>query len=226
MPNAARRSLRRFAARPQSRRQHGAGRAGGRTAQDPAADSIPTGLSDFAGWLTRTLGPLAAGEQDRPRQSRRRLPGEIARRDRGDPARRLGQSRPRRRRVRPSRPHLGLRPGHPDRIGRIDITPAHIDRYMQLRQRRQAGAGLRRASRQLGAAGHLRGGLQARQRGALPPPEHRRDRPLAASRRAPRSMGTLIPTGLDAPVQARRRARNAAPMSACWSTSITCAASR
>ena len=26
----------------------------------------------------RTLGPLVAGEQDRPRQSRRRLPGKIA----------------------------------------------------------------------------------------------------------------------------------------------------
>ena len=59
------------------------------------------------------VGPLAAGASHRPRQSRRGLSGEIGRRDRGNPARRLGQSRPRRRRVRPYRPAVGLRPRQP-----------------------------------------------------------------------------------------------------------------
>ena len=51
----------------------------------------------------------AARAADRPRQSDRRLPGEIAGGDRHHPRRRVGQSRPRRRRVRPSRSHLGAR---------------------------------------------------------------------------------------------------------------------
>ena len=64
--------------------------------------------------------PLAAGAPHRPRQSRRGIPGEVAGRDRDDPARRLGQSRPRRRRVRPSRPAVGLRPRARPRPHRID----------------------------------------------------------------------------------------------------------
>ena len=71
--------------------------------------SIRTSWRMSAARLMRTRRAVAAGAPHRPRQSDGGLSGEVARRDRDDPARRLGQPRPRRRRVRPYRPAVGLR---------------------------------------------------------------------------------------------------------------------
>ncbi len=142
----------------------------------------------------------AAGKPHRPRQSRRRLPREISGRDRGHPARGLGQSR----RMGAEFAHLDRLwdwdPAYPDRIDRIVITREIIDRFMQLANDGKPALDLCRASGQLGTAGDLRGDLQSRQRGALSPAQYPGiDRWLRETRTA--SMGELIPTGLDAPVK-------------------------
>ena len=129
-------SARRLAAMPASASADaviGARLAVGVAQGDPAA-SIRTPCPNFAGGFMRAHRSLAAGASHRPRQSRRGISGEIGGRDRGDPARRVGQSRPRRRRVRPSRPALGLRhrPPGPGRAGSSIPTRART-RLQRLR---------------------------------------------------------------------------------------------
>ena len=118
MPNAIKRTIRRL--------RRGAKRAGdaliGTLAvglhQGSAPVTDPDRMADFAGWMMRTIGPLLPENRIGARQSHRRLPGEIRGRDRDHSARGLGQSRPHGRRIRPSRPAVGLRPDQPERRGR------------------------------------------------------------------------------------------------------------
>ena len=155
------------------RRRHR--RAGGRALQGHPARSIPTFMSQPRRLCHAARRAAAPRASHRPRQSRRRVSREIAGRDRSDPARRLGQSRPRRRRIRPSRPAVGLRPDaqaprpHP-RFGRK--PGAHL----RAARRRQARAHLLGASRQLGDIGAGGARLRPRYRRALPPAEPRRRR--------------------------------------------------
>ena len=121
------------------------------------------------------------------------------------PERRLGQSRPHRHRIRPSRPHLGSRSGQarhrPYRILAGDARPLH-----PAARRRQAGAGLRRASGELGNAGSARRGAWPAERRALPRAQYRRRRRHGAQY-ARREYG---PADQDRPRRAdegRRRAR-------------------
>ena len=60
-------------------------------------------LGEFRRRLHAQGRAAAQGAPARPRKLARRLPGKIRRRDRKNPRRRVGQSRPHRRRVRPSR---------------------------------------------------------------------------------------------------------------------------
>ena len=72
--------------------------------------SGPTGRLRRLGHA-RTSARCCAKTASAARNLHSRIPGKIRRRDRDHLARRLGQSRPRRRRIRPSRPAVGLRPG-------------------------------------------------------------------------------------------------------------------
>ncbi|CAA9220178.1 MAG: Lipid A biosynthesis lauroyl acyltransferase, partial [uncultured Acetobacteraceae bacterium] len=110
------------------------------------------------------------------RQPPPRLPGDAGSGARARAPGGLGQPRPHGVRVRPHGPHLGLRRGaaerraHPDRArgdGALRAPPL----------RRQAGADLRRAPRQLGAAGHRRGAARAGCGGAVPPSQQPLRRP-------------------------------------------------
>ncbi len=125
-------------------------------------------------------------------------------------SRRLGQSRPRRRRVRPSRPlrDLDIRSG-PGRLTSSFDEPS-ADRVAWHARRRQAGAGLRRASRQLGTARAGGRSATARRDVLYRPPNIRAIADAIVEIRAG-CMGTLVPTGLDAPIKLARalRARRA-----------------
>ena len=130
--------------------------------------SIPTQLSRVTGAVMRRLGPWLPEHRHRPRQPQRRIPGKVAGRNRGHPARRVGQSRPRRRRVRPYRPALGLPSAGQAGAGRImDSNESEANRAATAR-RRQASPDIFRASGQLGARGRRRRELRVRHHGALP----------------------------------------------------------
>ena len=143
---------------------------------------------------------VAAGASRRPRQSRRGISGEVARRDRDDPARRLGQPRPRRRRVRPYRPAVGLRPrARPRPHHSIPTRP----RQIALRLRDDGKPALvfaaHLANWELAAVG------RARLRHAIRPcctagPTSPAMSDAVIEMRAG-CMGTLIPTSMDAPVK-------------------------
>ena len=120
--------------------------------------------------------PQAPRGQDRPRQSHRRLSGKIAGGDRDHSRRRLGQSRPRRRRIRPSRSHLGARSGPSRRQPHRDRA-AHPRTVRAAAARRQAGADFREPPRQLGTAGAGRGRAWAGCRDPVSPAQHRLRRP-------------------------------------------------
>ncbi len=118
-------------------------------------------------------------------------------------------------------------PAHPERRSRIELaSKRRSSAFTAPRQRRQAGADLRRPSRQLGTAGDRRGDIRARQRRALPHARTSRaiDRWLRRDARGQHGRAhPHRPRGAD---EDRRGAASAAPMSACWSINITCAASR
>ena len=188
----------------------------------------PDTMSDFAGGLMRTA--RAAGCRSTASAapiSTAAFPEKSAAEIDDDPARRLGQSRPRRRRVRPSRPAVGLR-SDASGASRAASTSAEsdADRFMQLRDDGKPA---------LIFAAHLANweiaGGRARTAYGLDSAvlyrraQHRRGRRRGASTCAQRSMGTLI---ADRPATRRSSSPtrcSAARMSACWSTSITCAAS-
>ena len=90
-----------------------AGRTGGRPAEGhPAAPTASGSATSLAAFM-RTVGPWLPEHRIGRANLARRLSGKVGRRDRAHSARRVGQSRPRRRRVRPSRPHLQRRSGEP-----------------------------------------------------------------------------------------------------------------
>ena len=122
----------------------------GAAGRDAALQTAGLDLELFAAFL-RTVGPWLPRASHRARQSRRGVSGKIAERDRDDLARRVGQSRPRRRRIRACRPAVRGRSGRP-RLHRLHA--GHRRAFQAAARRRQAGADLCRASRQLGTAGH------------------------------------------------------------------------
>ena len=148
------------------------------------------------------------------------FPEKSASRDRDDSARRLGQSRPRRRRIRPYRPPADART-RSARPGRHALHARGLRAVPAPARRRQAGADLRRPSRQLGAAGA--GGEQ--DTGWTPPCST--GGPISA-----RSSDAIIadPQGQHGhagsdrsrrAAQARCACSRPAATSPCWSTSIT-----
>ena len=138
----------------------------------------PVKTANLFGRVTRFIGRRLREHRIGRANLKAAFPGKIAGRDRDHPGRRLGQSRPHRRRIRPSRPHLGLRrriiPRKPaaSKFGRGPMNCS-----TKLRDRRQAGADLRQPSRQLGTAGAGRGRPWAGRRHPVPPAEHRFRRP-------------------------------------------------
>ena len=123
-----------------------------------------------------------AAAPDRPRESARRLSRQERSRNPRDPRRRVGEHRPPRSRIPPSRPALRLRP-----LFRRDR--AHRGRrhraLHRARRGRQAGPDLLGPSRQLGAAADLRRPLWARRDRGLPPAERTGGRPCAARDQEP-----------------------------------------
>ena len=71
----------------------------------------PDRMADFAGWLMRTIGPLLPEQRVARDNLKAAFPEKSAAEIESNPARRLGQSRPHGRRIRPSRPAVGFRPG-------------------------------------------------------------------------------------------------------------------
>ena len=173
-----------------------------------------------------TCRPLAAGASHRPRQPRCRVPGKIAGRDREDPARRHGTISAASPPSSPISTGWGARP-RAARAGRHRsstngrIRPVHGDA-----RRRQAGAVLRRPSRQLGIA--RAGGRVATSSTARCSTGRPTSAPSADAIVEIRAgcMGTLIPSGFDAPIRLARGLGARRAMSACWSISTTCAASK
>ena len=178
--------------------------------------------ADFWARLHAPPRPAAAGASHRPRQSGGRLSGQAARRDRADPRRRVGQSRPLRGGVRADRPPDQLRSEPAG--GRRGGGCRHLGTLSAAAPRRQAGADLRGASRQLGAAGPGGGPARSRYRGAVSPAQHPRGqrRGLENPRRRHGHAGGDRPRRAGpAPARARgRRARRP-----CWPTSISSKAS-
>ena len=78
----------------------------------------------------RTVGPWLSEHRVGRANLAAAFPEQVAGRDRNDPARRLGQSRPRRRRDRPSRPHLL---GDPYRRNYVAYPQGQIDRFVRLK---------------------------------------------------------------------------------------------
>ena len=120
----------------------------------------PIKTANLFGRIAALDRPADARTQDRPRQSDRRLPGKIARGDRDHSRRRLGQSRPPRRRIRPSRSYLGARSRAPREQPHRNRA-AHPRTVRAAAARRQTGADLCKPSRQLGTAGAGRGRARA-----------------------------------------------------------------
>ena len=109
-----------------------------------------------AGSRAQRSGPGLPGTQDRPSQSRARLPGEVAEAEIETILRGVWDNLGRvARRIRPSRPAVGssIRPA-----GRRTTSTSRrrtCERSDQLAARRQAGADLRLASGELGTAGDV-----------------------------------------------------------------------
>ena len=113
-------------------------------------------MADFAGWLMRTIGPLLPenriGRENLNAAFPEKSAAEIETILRGvwDNLGRMGAEFA----------HLDrlwdFDPDHPDRPSRIDISRDNLDRAFAACNRRQAGADLRRPSRQLGTAGDFR----------------------------------------------------------------------
>ena len=173
--------------------------------------------------LMRDVGPVAAGASHRPRQSRRRISGKIAGRDREDPARRLGQSRPRRRRVRPYRPAVGLRPRRTAAAASSIPTRASRSRSRLRDDGKPAlifAAHL--ANWELPAVGAAAYGIDTTVLYRRPNMPAVADAVIAMRAGC---MGTLVPTSLRRADQARRRAAARLARRACWSISTRCRAS-
>ena len=144
----------------------------------------PDKMADLAGWLMRNIGPWLPEHKI----ARANLAAAFPDKSAAEIERILS--------------------GTWDNLGRVGVEFAHLDRLWDydfdhperalpfrhraggdralqtVARRRQAGAGLRRPSRQLGTARHLRRRHRHRQRGALSPAQYRRHRPLAAARPA------------------------------------------
>ncbi len=141
----------------------------------------PIKTANLFGRIARSDRTAAARTKDRPRQSDGRVPGKIARGDRDHSRRRLGQSRPRRRRIRASRSHLGVR-SRASRRQPHRNRAAHPELFAQLRLDGKPALIFRKPSRQLGTARAGRGRARAGCRRSciagptLPPP-------IASSRR-------------------------------------------
>ena len=185
----------------------------------------PDRLADFAGWTTRTLGPWLPenriGRANLAAAFPEKSPAEIEAILRGvwDNLGRLGAEFAQLDRL------WDWDPAFPDRIGRIDITPKQIERFMTLANDGKPALvfAAHLANWELpaicAATYRLDSAVLYRR------PEHCRDRPLAHSN-ARREHGRTDPDRARGADADRRGAANAAPMSACWSTSITCAAWR
>ena len=164
------------------------------------------------------------GTPRRPRPIARRVSGKIRRRDRKNPRRRLGQSRPHRDRVCPSRRIFRRRLRHPD--SRCHHLSAGIERALRPHhEERQGDDRLCRPSRQLGIARRRRETDRGQIRRAVPAAEYRR-----RQRRHHQAARTADGrTHRDRPRRAGQTGAaccNPASMSACSPTSITAKASR
>ena len=161
MPNSYRRTIRRA--------RRGAKRAGNALVGTLAVGLLkglrhtdPDRMADFAGWLMRTIGPLLPEQRVARDNLKAAFPeksaAEIERILRGawDNLGRMGAEFA----------HLDrlwdFDPEHPDRRGRIELAAANIERFRQILYDGKPALIFADASRQLGAAGDLRGGLQAR----------------------------------------------------------------
>ena len=187
--------------------------------------SIPTRMANFGGWLMRTIGPLFKENKIARDNLTRAFPeksaAEIDTILRGvwDNLGRVGAEFAQLDRL------WDFDAAHPERPSRVEFRPVDTERFDRLANDGKPALIFAVASRQLGIAGDLRGHPWPRQRGAVPAAQYRRHRPLAAQnprrqhgnadRHRPRRAG-----------QDRRRAQARRSMSACWSTSITCAACR
>ena len=151
----------------------------------------------------------------------RRVPRQIAGGDRENPRRRVGQSRPRRRRVRAYRPHDHSRP---ERIRSEPRDPTRcIDETTHARLSSFGDSAsptvcLRRASRELGTPRARAASVRLQDLDPLSPPEYRRGE--RCDRRDARALHGQHGGGRARRAAQARRARwNAASMSRCWSTS-------
>ena len=117
-----------------------------------SARTSRTRMADFAGGFMRRLGPWLQEHRIGRANLAAAFPEKSAAEIEDDPARRLGQSRPRRGRIRPYRPPADVR-SRSARPGDIALHAGGLRAVQAAARRRQAGADLRRASRQLGAAG-------------------------------------------------------------------------
>ena len=181
-------------------------------------------IADLLAPVHAQARPVAAGASHRPRQPRGRLSGKVGGRDRADPRRRVGQSRPL------------CAPNSPISTGSATATrPADRPTSCSRPERRSNAsrgcattASRRWSSPPISPTGSCRRWWRPRT-GSIRAVLYRRPNIGAVSDAVVQiragSMGTLVPTGLDAPVQARARAGARARMSPCWSTSITCRAS-
>ena len=143
----------------------------------------PIKTANLFGRITRLIGPRLReqriGRANLTAAFPEKSPEEIDDHSR----RRLGQSRPRRRRVRPSRSHLGARSGAPR--GQPHRNPAAYPRTVcAAAARRQAGADLCKPSRQLGTAGSGGGRPRPGCGDPVSPAQHRLGRPHHRARSA------------------------------------------
>ena len=121
-----------------------------------------TAPRDLCGAVARRVGPLLPAAPHRPRQPARRVSRPGRRLDRGDPARRMGKSRPRRRRICASGPAVGLRPG------RIPMPAASRPTTSRCSASCWTTASRRSASPRISAIGNCRPSW--RRRTGCPPP--------------------------------------------------------
>ena len=161
----------------------------------------PDKTANFFGRATRFIGRRLREDRIGRENLTAAFPGEIAGGDRNHSGRRLGQSRPHRRRVRPSRSHLGLR-----RRSSGQTEPRRVRRADQADFRLSCAT---TASRRIIFASHL-GNWEIPALGAVAhgldcailfrrPNIESADRAIERIRAV--KMGTLVPAGREAPLK-------------------------